>query len=89
MDNMYQELIDERRLKIREASTKLPDPSIYPDGATYKVPCPIEELWFSKPRLVTDEDMIAVDCYLFTKGSGRWFMSTEEYNRHIFKGLYL
>jgi hypothetical protein len=90
MSNNTDKLIEERLQKIKLAYTKLPNPLNYKEGATYKVSCN-RELWCNKPTLVTEVVLTNtyIDSYEFLNTGGRWVMTQEERNRHLYKGLYI
>ena len=79
----------DRQKNVRIAYMKLPPPSEYIEGETYRVPCLPEHGFL---RLVTEKDLDPCgnfDYYEFLKRNGRWVMTDEEFNRHIYRGAYI
>ena len=84
--NNVMDLIAGRKLDVREAYLKLPEPDIFPEGWEYRIRCRVE---VGNLVLVTEKFPEIMDYYAFIKSDGRWQMTVEEYNRHIYKGAYV
>jgi len=77
-------LLDERREEIKKAYAKLPDPNQIIFDVFYIPYAPKNKF----PCLVTEDFCPHVpDEYTFVKRGGRWVMTEEEFNKHLYKGL--
>ena len=83
-----QDLIRERRQRIQDAYLLLPDVARFGEGCEYRVICAPENERVLK-IVQKIEDVPEYDTYVFFRREGRWVMATEEYNRHVYKGVYL
>jgi hypothetical protein len=81
-----EKLLNERRKAIRKAYLKLPPPSKYV-GRNIQYLIPYERKNTSLVLVTTDFQPDEIDCYAFTMCDGRWVMTEEEYNKHLYKGL--
>lgn len=79
-------LLDERRAEIKKAYARLPDPDSIVFDVFYVPYMPKNKF----PCLVTED--FCQDTYgeyMFIKRGGRWVMTEEEFNKHLYKGLVL